>query len=289
MSEDLSFVDRVHRDLGGVRWPEPAEIRGRARRRSRRTAVLAAAAVLVVLSGSTYALAGRPVEPAPQPMASAPQPLAPVTRAEIPREALLQQADLATKVDLELSESGLGGTVDVMDPLDRCARERLPGLTGEEARASRSQTLLRQRAGGGEHPLSDILVAQDLYRVTPQFAGSFFADLDRRIAACAEWREVRPGEQQGRPITTETTHRFQTPSRNFAGDESVLLHHTARAGDGIVGPEAADPPKPDTLAVVRVGDLVTVLMPGRSTTEQELLRLGAAAARRMCAGANPPC
>ena len=42
MAEDLTFVDRLHRDLREVHWPEPAEIRARARRRSRRTAVLSA-------------------------------------------------------------------------------------------------------------------------------------------------------------------------------------------------------------------------------------------------------
>ena len=47
MRDDPTFVEQIQRDLRDVRWLEPEEIRSRARRRSRRTAVLSAVTVLV--------------------------------------------------------------------------------------------------------------------------------------------------------------------------------------------------------------------------------------------------
>ncbi|MEU5938368.1 hypothetical protein ABZ807_04120 [Micromonospora sp. NPDC047548] len=283
MREDLSFVDRLHRDLREVRWAEPAEIRALARRRSRRTALTAAVAVLVVASTTAVAVGDWPGRKGLPPAASSAEPIAPVTRVEITREALLHQEDLRERTGLQLSEAGLGETVDVGVGLGRCAS----GASAKESWVSRSQTVLR--AASGERRLSDVLVVQDLHRMRGDTAVRFFEELRRQLVFCREWREVRSIEWGGESLTVEDVHRWDVPRRDFAGDESLLLRHSVSATyDAVSGQAPGRPSMPEAAVVVRVGDLVTVLIQ-EPTTEAELVRLARVAAQRMCVAANPSC
>ncbi|WBB57655.1 hypothetical protein [Verrucosispora sp. WMMD573] len=84
---------------------------------------------------------------------------------------------------------------------------------------------------------------------------------------------------------------WEVVDRHFAGDESVLIRHTVgetRRGDAD-GELLAGPMPPDIIAVVRVGDLVTVVNVDVGVSQSELRRLAVIAAGRMCAAANPPC
>ncbi|NJP32711.1 hypothetical protein [Micromonospora thermarum] len=287
MRDEMSFVEHVHRELSDVRWPEPAEIRARARRRSRRTALVAA--VLVVATASTVALlAGRL---APAPATTAALETAPVPeRNEIAREALLQPGDLGIETDPPLTQADIGAPVRVADLLLVCHESQGRTAAWEVSRYSRSQTLLRQRPPGFDHPLSDVQLSQDVYRVAPEVAGRFFQRMGTLIAQCAAWRSVGPTQWGSRVVRAETIHSWESVERDFTGDESLLLRHTVtRAKNLETGEFSGAAPKPTTVAVVRVGDLVTVLSQGRDGTEPELRRLAMLAARRLCVAANPPC
>lgn len=69
----------------------------------------------------------------------------------------------------------------------------------------------------------------------------------------------------------------------------LLRHDVSQPRDQQTGKPIGDLPRPTSTAVVRVGDLITVLGVGQTGTEPELRRLAEVAARRMCLAANPPC
>lgn len=287
MRDELSFVERVQRDLGDVRWPEPAEIRARARRRSRRTVLVAA--VLVVATTSTVALLAGGLMPAPTTTAAVPTAPLPL-RNEIAHEALLQPGDLGMETDPPLTQADIGAPVRVDDLLLVCHESQGRTAAWETSRYSRSQTLLRQRPPGSDHPPSDLLLSQDVYRVAPEVAGRFLHSVGTLLAPCAGWRSAGQTQWGSRMIRAEAIHRWEAVERNFTGDESLLLRHTvSRARNLETGEFFGASPKPTTVAVVRVGDLVTVLNQGRDGTEPELRRLATLAARRLCVAANPAC
>ncbi|MEU5786524.1 hypothetical protein ABZ754_02190 [Micromonospora purpureochromogenes] len=298
MREDLDFVDRLHRDLGGVRWAEPAEIRARARRRSRRTAALAATAVLAVLSGSGYVAVGRSGTPAPPapPVAAVSASTATAGPAEIPQEALLSARDVRLKTDVQLSEAGLGEAVRVDPVLEACGRER--GVSSAAtSRYSRSQTLLRP-VGGVAAPL----LTQDVYRVDAAQGRLVFGAVASLLDVCAEWEIRGSGQRGGRTVPTVTPHRWERSAGGFAGDESVLLRHVSLPPASVADGTALKlPPKVEATMVVRVGDLVTVIStgpgtlkvydaaPGLGLSQADLEGLGRTAAGQLCVAANPRC
>ncbi|MEH0841834.1 hypothetical protein V6U81_05480 [Micromonospora sp. CPCC 205711] len=284
MSEDLSFVDRVHRDLGGVRWPEPSELRARARRRSRRTAASAAAAVLVVVSASVAMTAWRPEEPPPVASSS---PSAALLRAEIPLDALVSAADLPAPADPPLTTAGVAEPARVDDMLMVCLADQGIPAEWQVSRYSRSQTVLPKRRAGD--PPGEPLLRQDLYRIRPEAARWLFDDLDRFLASCREWQSSGPIEGGGRDSRVTVTHRWTVVSRDFAGDQAVLLRHTMSTPLKVPAAARNEAPKPISTVVVRSGDLVTVITPARGGTDAQLRGLATAAARRMCTAANPTC
>ncbi|MEH0935261.1 hypothetical protein [Micromonospora psammae] len=287
MSDHLSF-DQLHRELSGVRWAEPAELRARARRRSRRTAALAAAVVLVVVSGSTAVAAGRTGKPV-APVAAGARPAASPSRVEIPLEALVSVADLPERADPPLTQSGIGEPVRVDDMLMVCLKEK--GIAAEWAtsRYSRSQTVPRSRQVGD--PTGEPLLRQELYRVRPEAAGEVFDELDRLVARCGQWQSTGLAKWGGRDALHTSTHRWTVVARDFAGDQAVLLRHTVTPPREVKTSAVPEEKvtKPVNRAVVRSGDLVTVLTPARGGTDAELRDLAETAARRMCAAANPSC
>lgn len=304
MRDDVTFVERLRRDLRDVRWPEPTEIRARARRRSLRTALAAAAAVLVVASGSAVAVAAHRAPSTPPSTGSAPSRVSPSlsslpaspeptgtawTPAEVPLDVLLGPADLRTKSE-PLTQAGLGEGVSIAEGLLYCHKFQGLAVDWELSRYSRSVTLLKERPAGADHPPSDLVLTQDVYRVAPDVGGRLFAGIDQVLAPCETWRASGPTQWRGKMIQAQVTHRWQVVDRNFAGTESVLLRHTISQAQNLkTGRSLGALPAPDSTAVVRVGDLVSVITLGRAGSESDLRRLTAVAAKRMCPAANPRC
>ncbi|MFY1619336.1 hypothetical protein [Micromonospora sp. WMMD736] len=281
MPDDPTFVEQIQRELRDVRWPGPEEIRVRARRRSQRR--IAVATVVLALAGvSAVAVAAPGKSPAPGLPAAAP------TRHEIPLDALLQPADLSQQVEAQLSQSGLGEPVRMDYRLEVCRTSQGRSSGNVYSILSRSQTFVPSATPNLTQ--SDGVVTQDLFRLTPDAAVQLLATLDDVIAPCAEWTSVGKYEAGGARGTGMATHRWAVVQRGFAGDGAVLLRHTqTQAVDQKTGKPIASVPQPDITAVVRVGDLITVLKVGEAGTELDLPRLAEVAARRMCAAANPAC
>ncbi|MGW4501869.1 hypothetical protein ACWENR_25060 [Micromonospora sp. NPDC004336] len=291
MRDDARFVERLHRDLSEVRWPEPDEIRSRARRRSRRTAA-AAAAVVFLVSGAAVGVGDR-LRPAPasEAASSGVEP----GGYEVPAAALLQPADLPVPTAPPMVEAGLGERVRVDVTLEACLENRGTRAEWVESRYSRSQTLLRARPVGALPQPRDVLLTQDLYRVHPASAPGIVDDLAGRLTPCVAWQRHGQTDGQGRVVEEAgATHRWHVVERDFAGSQAALLRHTVSPPRHLVtGREVGDAPTPRSTAVVRVGDLVTVVSlgdgDGDGGGEAELRRLATVAATRMCAVANPRC
>ncbi|WP_431933138.1 hypothetical protein [Micromonospora sp. RP3T] len=287
MPDDVTLVEVLHRDLRTVRWAEPAEIRATARRRTRRTAALAAVSVLAVA-----ALAATVVDRAGD------LPSAAGTTggyAEIPVEAMLAPQDVPVRTGEQLRETGLDEPVRVDDVLQACARSR--GLPAEEPRSrySRSQTTLGAPAPPASQ--SESVLSQDVYRMEAGAARRFVGDLERAVAACGAWPARGRVYTERGTVDADVVHSWRVTASGFAGDQAVLLRHaiTVPPDPGTGQPPGSSSFIPPRL-VVRVGDLVTVLVPttsfspgvpGTEITEAQLQGLARAAAERMCVAANP--
>ncbi|RAO26806.1 hypothetical protein PSN13_06836 [Micromonospora saelicesensis] len=286
MRDDPTFVEQIQRDLRDVRWLGPEEIRSRARRRSQRKVVVAT--VVLALAGVSAVAVAAPRK-SPPPVLPAAAPSASPTRHEITTDALLQPADLPQQVDVQLSQSGLGEPVLLDHLLDACRTSQGRSDGRQYSILSRSQTLVPKRAAA-ILTQSDGLLTQDLYRLTPDAAIQLLATMDDLVAPCAEWNSIGGYKVGGATGTGSATHRWAVVQRDFAGDGAALLRHTgSQPVDQKTGEPIGAPPRPSTTAVVRVGDLITVLNLGQTGTELDLRRLAAVAARRMCAAANPAC
>ncbi|MGV9368845.1 MULTISPECIES: hypothetical protein [Micromonospora] len=295
MPDDVALVELLHRDLRNVTWPEPEALRATARRRSRRSAALAAVSVVVVaaLTATLVDRAGAP-----------PPPAAGVVDGpgEIVTEAMLEPADIPVATGERLGETGLDEPVRVDDLLQVCAREQ--GRPAEEPRSrySRSQTLMEPPT----EPATTIgtVLTQDVYRMTPGAAGRFVADLEGTVAACGAWRTTGQVYTERGTAGAEVVHRWYVAASGFAGDQALLLRHEASvAPDGATGRPPGYAPLFEDRLVVRVGDLVTVLIPsGRlrtdlpmgqvpedRVTEEQVRQIARVAAERMCVAANPGC
>ncbi|NES14348.1 MULTISPECIES: hypothetical protein [Micromonospora] len=287
--EDLTFVELVQRDLQTVRWLDAAELRARARRRGRHQAVGAAVVVLVLLSASAAAAAGLPGWPG-RPTVAGPA-ASPTSRAEIPRDALLQPEDLPEQVATPFTETGLGEPIVIDPEWTRCLKERKVSPTWEMSRYSRSESFWR-----GPRENRDMQLSQDVYRIGPELVATLSAGIDRRVRSCLDWEDAQTGplgygSTPGELVTRFTRHRWEVVARGFAGDEAMLIRHTTgeTRREDAAGEVLAGAPEPQTVAVVRVGDLVTVFELGDWASEPDFRRLATVAARRMCVAANPPC
>ena len=289
--DDLAFIDAMQRDLRDVRWAEPAELRARARRRSRRTVAAAAVAVLALTSGAAFVAAGRAAAPAPAPApVVASQSAIPWSAAEVPAEVLLQPVDLRPAGITPWNDTGLDEEIRLDQMLEVCRQDQ--GLRTEwvRSRYSRSVTLLRQRPGTSDPSERQPVALQDVYRLAAQDGERLFDGLPALLAPCRTWRSAGPVEWKGKRIQAEVVHSWQTVDSGFAGDESVLVRHTVGKGRRLDtgAPLGAGSPPRDQ-AVVRVGDLVTVLRAGAGGDDVALRDLARVAAERMCRAANPAC
>ncbi|TCB99821.1 hypothetical protein E0H26_04560 [Micromonospora zingiberis] len=282
MRDELAFVERLRNDLRDVRWPEPAVLRARARRRRRR-AVLGAATAVLVLAGVPTIVGMRLVAPpvfAPQPSPSA--------YAEIPHEALVQPEDLTAKTDPPLGQAGLGEPVQVDFLVQVCLEELGRTASWDTSRYSRSQTLLRANEDGSPR-LAELAFNQDVYRIAPERVADFFVRLDALLAPCANWRSTGEVPWGDRLVRAEADHRWEVVDRDFAGDEARLIRHNVTVTRDLDTGRSREAAPPETTAVLRVGDLVTVLTLGADGTESELRQVATVAAGRLCVAANPPC
>ncbi|MGA4725984.1 hypothetical protein ACPB67_01055 [Micromonospora taraxaci] len=284
MHDDLTFVEQVQRDLQDVRWPGPEEIRARSRRRSQRK-IVAATAVLALAGVAGVAVAAPRNSSSPAlPVASASP-----TRHEITTDALLQPTDLPQQVDVRLTDSGLGEPVQLDYELDYCRTSQGRSDGRKMSILSRSQTLMHKQSPSVATQSKGVLT-QDLFRLVPEAATQLFAELDELVEPCTEWRSVGQVKTPAGIRTMEAVHRWAVVQRGFAGDDAAILRDSLTAPRDVqTGQPLADDPSPVLLAVVRVGDTVSVLRPWAGGTEAELVQLAVAAAARMCAAANPPC
>ncbi|WP_431882567.1 hypothetical protein [Micromonospora gifhornensis] len=283
MRDEMTFVERLQNDLRDVRWPEPAVLRERARRRRRRAMVGTATAVLVLAAGPVIAglrLGGPPAVAPPQSSQSA--------HVEIPHEVLVQPTDLTAMTDPPLGQAGVGELVQIDKLLPVCLEEQGRAAYWEPSRYSRSQTLLRASADGARQP-ADVLLSQDVYRIAPERVAGFFSRLDEMLAPCANWRSTGDVLWGDRIARAEADHRWEVTDRDFAGDEAMLIRHTITATRNLDTGATREPAPPDTTAVLRVGDLITVLTLNRDAPDPELRRVATIAAQRLCLASNAPC
>ncbi|WP_262287333.1 hypothetical protein [Micromonospora sp. MA102] len=291
--DDPTFVELMQRELHAVRWPEPAELRARARRRSRRTALAAALAVLAVASGTALVEAGRAAPhtalPAAAP-ASAEPTATPWTATEVPAEVLLAPADLGTRTGVPLTEAGVREDVRLDDLLLYCRKHQSLSTDWAQSRYSRSVTILRERPAADEQRTDQVLAMQDVYRVAPDVADRVFAGMGELLAPCRQWRFSGPTQWRGRTVNAQVVQSWQEVDHDFAGDDSVLLRHTVGPARNLdTGKPLGDLSKPNSRVVLRVGDLVSVIQVGRDGTEADLRKLAVVAAGRMCSAAHPRC
>ncbi|TQJ20353.1 hypothetical protein FBZ33_0549 [Micromonospora sp. A202] len=287
MRDEPTFVEHVHRDLRDVRWPEPEEIRATARRRRRRTAALAAVAVLAAVTGPAYALTERTSAP---PTAAVPAATQSPARAEIPLDSLLTVTEVPVKGAVLLGDAGLGEVVRLDPMLQRCGDDRGVPAVPAYSRYSRSQTLLSPTRAG--RAPARVELSQDVYRVDPLVSARLFTHLRALLDACPEWHVVENVVAAGETTPIESKHAWETAASNFAGDESILVRHVPFAPGGPASRRTLQRSSPvEMTVVVRVGDLVTVLVPdpGLGLGDADLEALGRTAARRLCPAANPAC
>ncbi|GIJ19577.1 hypothetical protein [Micromonospora lutea] len=289
MRDEMRLLERVQHDLREVRWAAPAELRERAARRRRHAMAGAAIAVLMVAALSavvTKRLAAPPPPPLAAPLAV---PTVAVPSAEIPREALVQPGDLSVSTEPPLGRTGLGEPVQIDQMLLSCHREQGRAADWEMSRYSRSQTLLRSRVDGTEPGLAELLFSQDVYRLTPQVADRIVARIDALLTPCASWLARGEALWEGDIAAMEAEHRWEVTDRDFVGDQALMIEHSVTAVRNLETGESRRQDHLERTAVVRVGDLITVMGLGRDGTARELRRLAAVAAERLCTAANPPC
>ncbi|GHJ17547.1 hypothetical protein [Micromonospora sp. AKA38] len=292
MPDDVTLVEALHRDLRTVRWAEPAEIRATARRRSRRTAALAAVSVVVVaaLAATMVDRAGGPPPPAADTLPG---------YAEIPVAAMLAPGDVPVPTGERLADSSLDEPARVDDLLQLCGKAQ--GLPAEEPRSrySRSQTMLAAVVAGKSQTTPEVVITQDLYRIEPDAARRFIGDLEHRVRACGAWQAAGQAYTDRERTDARVEHRWTIAESGFAGDQAVLLRHTATVlPDATTGQPPGYPPVFESRVVVRVGDLVSVLVPAGAlrtdlpdaqVREAQMREVARAAAARMCVAANPGC
>jgi hypothetical protein len=288
MRELDSLVDRLAADLTDVRWPDAHEIRRTARVRRRRRITLAATLALVAVAAVPVAVTAldRPSHTAPQAAALSPTP----ERLPIPAEALLAPGDVRPRLEAQRNDLEAGaarGSLVVDIGLIACAGERSLRLE-RQIRHGREQTLLRQRPPGTDHTNADVVLGQGLYRLPAADAGRYLTDLRRIAAACDGYLSTGRVQWKGREVAAEGEYRFGVVADGFAGDESIELVSSVESRVTGTG-EAMTAQQPVHRAVVRVGDLVTVIWVRSGTTSADLRRWSAVAARRMCLAANPGC
>ena len=245
--------------------PENVRRRGSRRRASRALAVagVAAAVVLVVAIGSTWAIGRKTAVPpgqttSPSPSASAvPSPTASAepSSTDVPLAALLQASDVGTGYT----------TSDAQEGDDHGAITMLMSYCGEgDYSTATEHWIANHRRSVGRS--DQMYVHQEVSRYEATWAARHIADLRAALPRC-----------QFVDVMGDPNHRvtLTVVSSDFAGDDSVLIRET-------FGEET------QYHAVVRQGDVEARLRIHIGATESEARAVVVNAAQRLCA-AVPSC
>jgi hypothetical protein len=284
------LVDRIAADLAAVRWPDAAEIRGRAvRRRRRRIAVAGGLATVVAIAVALpVAVTARSGGDDSGPPAAAAERLV-----EIPPEALLQPEDVGpglVALRETVAENESVSDVRLLDLLAAtCPAYGSLDLYDGSYRYQRSYTVQTPPTDAGDPTTGDPVLRQFVLRLDDGLAARVVDDLLLTAGRCADYTSAGPAETDEGRVDVVATHRWRVAFEGFAGDQSFVLTHAVevrRAADG--RPFAAPTSRP--AAVVRVGDLVSVISWTDGGIElSEVRRLVARAATWLCVASNPPC
>ncbi|GAA1899356.1 hypothetical protein [Asanoa iriomotensis] len=281
MPELHDLMDDVRGDLTAVRLPPGDELRRRVRHRRQRA--VAAVALATVVTAGAAAVAWPDRDPAPPPTISPTVSAEPV---EIPRSALLRPEDVDAGPDTadEGADAFAPIRLDIM--LELCVQQRSPALLAVSPRYSLSQSLLL----GTEidRPAQPFVLKQRAYRLSGPQAAAFLRDLRAATLACDGFTQTGVIERPDGTVEVRAEHRWSIVASGFAGDDSILVRHagiTRNAATGRVVEQMSE----EFSAYLRVGDLVTVLIPRAGTTPDDLRRSATTAAQRLCGTADPPC
>ena len=293
MRDQVDLSQRLAADLGRVRWPAAEELRGIARRRSRRAALAASLAVLLLMSGVAV-VATRPFQRPVQQIdlygpvaAPAPTTIGPQDPAWIPPEALLSPEDIdpgvVTQWTLVDQDQPLGAWALTLASCSDYPRVRTyeggylfrrqqtlaypPKIKGRPgtAVAVLHQTVMRLPGNGA---LQLVEEAVDAVKVCPSYIGPYPAPGDPAVS-----QEVA------------ATHVWTLIDKDFAGDDSLLFEHRRDATDA----EGETDVRTSAVLVIRVGDLVTTVEQVDSDSPASARKLGTRAAAWLCTAATSPC
>jgi hypothetical protein len=273
------IVVSLDTELTTVRWPSAAQVRARARRRTRhRTSMTAFAGVAVVVAAavilgsvapSTLRGAASSVTPPalPSSVAASASPSIPPTGV-IPPEAMLQPEDVGPGLVIERVNVLEGGAAyytnamrvkSVFLPVEAmCPAYQGLDLPPRPSRHYREQTVQRPPATPGRPEQVDPEVHEAVVRLTDEAtAVQVLDDVRLVVTTCARYVSYGPITEDGAVVQVEATHEWSALDVNFTGAGSMIVRHAItvrRAGSGEVVERSAY-----LSGYVRVGDLVAVL------------------------------
>lgn len=310
MPDDLdTLTDRLASDLAAVRWPDAAQIRARARRRTRRTVLAVPVAVMLVLVGSWGVFSGLGDDrsgPAVQasepsvgsitasgspdagPTASSGPPartstdVGPADAAWIPAGALLQPEDVGGANHLENEYTYQPATYPTWTFALGCT-----GFEGLHITAYQRYQFMRGHTvapnGSTEPPIGWVFVEAQRYTATD--AVQVMSDIRRAVQTCARYTGSTEASSDAHPAHAVT--EWSITGSDFAGDQSLLIRQRVTSVEDRTGQQVGNALVENYVAI-RVGNLVTILqISGENPTK--LKALGAKAAQRLCVAAVPRC
>ncbi|MFC0534120.1 hypothetical protein [Phytohabitans kaempferiae] len=261
MRDPGNLPNLLARDLADARWPEPAEIRARGRRRTVR-AVVAAPAALVVLVTSVWLLAGPVADrAAPAPGGGDPTSAPAPDGGDRPPgwfgpEALVQPEDVGERHHLTNEHAYAPGEYPTWTfSVDACGAYAGLGVT-----APLDYLWMRINIVTPDGDTSGALgIHAELASYPQTGAEQVMEDVRRVIEACAEYGYAG-GEASTEERPARVEHEYEVLEEGFAGDDSLLIRHLVRSLDARTGEPVS--PEQDIVsikAVVRVGDRVEVI------------------------------
>ncbi|GIF66999.1 hypothetical protein Ais01nite_50340 [Asanoa ishikariensis] len=281
MADLEELAGRLDHELPDVAWDEPDRIRSRGRTRAqRRSTVLAAVAVLVVLAGAGWLVTGTrstpaaPPEPVPATTSAAPTQPAVIDGSTLfPKTAMLQPADVGAGYQVTDDVGYSPGSY----PTWAFGGDDCPAYAGLDITAFKSYLWFRHANLEGDGPP----VFTEGSRFPAGLGARVMADIDRVTTACAKWdRQGGEATSEQRPGVTTTT--YTVLARDFAGDQARLVRKQVRT----VGEDGAELFEGTVMiAAVRVGDRVSFVLMEQDEPERVRL-LGERAADRLCAADN---
>jgi hypothetical protein len=285
---------RLARDLASVRWPEPAVIRARARRRTIRSVVAAPLAVMLVLlgigwrawlGGDAAALAGMPTSTFTSDTTTTTPSMRPQDPQWIPSEAMLQPEDVGTGQRIGQDLTNEAGRLDLwLFDFNGCPAYADLGVTVyRQHQFMRISQIAPEDKPGLEG--SDTLFVQT-GRYPDQLASTVVDDIRRSVLACTQYdREGSEASTPERP--THAVFTWTLLDEDFAGDDSLLIYESVGSVADATQQQIGEPIVM-VHAVVRVNDLVTIIS-RYSTDPVEVMLLGERAVPRLCTAAIPRC